>query len=160
MWPGSFPDFVLFCRPVCFSAEDFYFCCCLRRCTKRSMPTPPALWCPTQGGAACASAAALCCVNSLNTDGAARLYTWQVHGPGSSPSSSAVNVCHARSVLRTCCSRLYWSDSALRLWLLVSPSLCVSVCGRGYICLDLMYSVAEGAAWNVWNSCRIDMQNM
>lgn len=33
-------------------------------------------------------AAAVCYVNSLNTDGAACLYTWQVHSQGSSPSSS------------------------------------------------------------------------
>ena len=92
-----------------------------------------------------ASAAVVCCVNSLNTDGAACLHTWQVHSPGSSPCSyvppsrslflsAPVCQCLSLSVLLsvfcTCCTRLYWS--AL---LSVSESVCLCLCMSLSVCV-------------------------
>lgn len=97
------------------------------------------------------SAAVVCCVNSLNTDGAACLYTWQVHSRGSSPSSSippslppsllspplasslfSVScVCQCLSlsvflsVFCTCCPCLCWS-ALLSVCMPMSISVCLS----------------------------------
>lgn len=61
---------------------DFFFflCCCFHLKKKNGVCHRPVLWCPIGR----VSVEAVCSINSLNTDGTACLYTWQVHSLGSS----------------------------------------------------------------------------
>lgn len=80
------------------------------------------------------SAAAVCYVNSLNTDGAACLYTWQVHSQGSSPSSSlpAFRLSLSYMSVNVLSSLCFFLSSApadlASICLPCSLSLCLSVC--------------------------------
>lgn len=80
-------------------------------------------------------AAVVCCVNSLNTYGAACLYTWQVHSPGSSPYSSippSPSDSPSTSVTR-CVSFCFLH--LLPLSLLVAVCLCVCLSDCLFLCV-------------------------
>lgn len=80
------------------------------------------------------SAAAVCYVNSLNTAGAACLYTWQVHSQGSSPSSSlpAFRLSLSYMSVNVLSSLCFFLSSApadlASIGLTRRLSLCLSVC--------------------------------
>lgn len=118
------------------------------------MPPPcpvmsSAQWC---GMCICwVSAAVVCCISILNTDGVACLYTWQVHSLGISPApllhSSlyfplflSISVCHSafHPVSCTCCLCLHWSA-------LLSVRLCASLSMWVYAVQMLILGPADKA---------------
>lgn len=114
-----------FSRPVLLMLFSLLFL--LLQEVKRATALPCDVLSKVVQGVYLQGAAAVCRVNSLNTDGAACLYTWQVHSRGSSPSSSipsSLSLCLFLSVCLMCLS--------------MSVTLCVSFCLLHLLPLSLL----------------------
>lgn len=127
-----------FSRPVLLMLFSLLFL--LLQEVKRATALPCDVLSKVVQGVYLQGAAAVCRVNSLNTDGAACLYTWQVHSRGSSPSSSipsslslSVSLCLSHVSVDVCHSLCFFLSSApaasVSIGLPVSVFfLCVSWC--------------------------------
>lgn len=144
----------MFCKSVCATRQ--FFCLqarvklppqgqvSVRRCQKLSTIVATLLLFPVSAfirtwrvarsrpvlssGLGCVFAAVVCGINSLNTDGAACLYTWQVHSSGAQPPSSLPppsSLSPSTSVLLSIL--LCWAPAA-SWWVHVPLSVCVCLC--------------------------------
>ncbi len=146
--PGPF--LTLFFSHSVYCSDYF---CCFHCCTSWSLSSPGPVMSQAKLSEVCicrVSVAVVCCINSLNTDGAACLCTWQVHCPGSSPPSIPPSLPHFfcqrlslsvfLSVLCTCCPCLYWSALPC-LCVCLSVCLFLCVCVRFRCCSPVLQIV-------------------